>query len=253
MENEIELMDIADELLILNKHTVDALMELENCADCIALYIFYYKTAKWQKTNQIKATDEYVKKCLKWGRDKIVKTKAILKEHGLIDIIQERENGKISGWYIKVSYIVNKKKIEDCHVIVKKSQNLQVENPTSTIEDTNALKEYIKCLKTEIEMLKEGKNKSTRFVPPTAEEVREYCKERGNNVDAERFVDFYSAKGWMVGKNKMKDWKACVRTWEKRDNEEKRPAEKNLDENSRARKEKYAELEKYYLGVGCNE
>lgn len=97
------------------------------------------------------------------------------------------------------------------------------------------------------------KAKSTRFVPPTVEEVREYCKERGNNVDAERFVDFYSAKGWMVGKNKMKDWKACVRTWEKRDKEEKRPAEKNLDENSRARKEKYAELEKYYLGVGCNE
>ena len=54
----------------------------------------------------------------------------------------------------------------------------------------------------------ESKAKSTRFVPPTIEEVREYCKERGNNINAERFVDFYSAKGWMVGKNKMKDWKA---------------------------------------------
>ena len=61
----------------------------------------------------------------------------------------------------------------------------------------------------------ESKAKSTRFVPPTIEEVREYCKERGNNVDAERFVDFYESKGWMVGKNKMKSWKACVRTWEK--------------------------------------
>lgn len=57
--------------------------------------------------------------------------------------------------------------------------------------------------------------KSTRFVPPTLDQVKEYCEERGNNVDAERFIDFYESKGWMVGKNKMKDWKACVRTWEK--------------------------------------
>lgn len=64
-------------------------------------------------------------------------------------------------------------------------------------------------------------NKETRkqivFVPPTLEEVEEYCRERMNTVDANKFVDFYSAKGWMVGKNKMKDWKAAVRTWEKND------------------------------------
>ena len=59
--------------------------------------------------------------------------------------------------------------------------------------------------------------KRKRFVPPTVEEVRSYCLERKNNVDAERFVDFYESKGWMVGKDKMKDWKASVRTWEKRE------------------------------------
>lgn len=53
-----------------------------------------------------------------------------------------------------------------------------------------------------------------RFVPPTPDEVRTYCKERNNSVDPSRFVDFYAAKGWMVGKNKMRDWKAAVRTWE---------------------------------------
>ena len=58
-------------------------------------------------------------------------------------------------------------------------------------------------------------NTASRFVPPTVEEVAAYCKERGNNVDPEQFVDFYSSKGWMIGKNKMKDWKAAVRTWEK--------------------------------------
>lgn len=54
-----------------------------------------------------------------------------------------------------------------------------------------------------------------RFVPPSVEEVREYCQTRGNNVDAQRFVDYYTSNGWMVGRNKMKDWKAAVHTWER--------------------------------------
>lgn len=66
---------------------------------------------------------------------------------------------------------------------------------------------------------KECKNKeSSRFTPPTQDQVREYCIERENSVDAERFIDFYSSKGWMVGKNKMKDWKAAVRNWERGNN-----------------------------------
>lgn len=53
------------------------------------------------------------------------------------------------------------------------------------------------------------------FTPPTLSEVQAYCQERKNFVDPQRWHDFYSAKGWMVGKNKMKDWQAAVRTWEK--------------------------------------
>jgi hypothetical protein len=54
-----------------------------------------------------------------------------------------------------------------------------------------------------------------RFSPPTVEEVKAYCAERKNNVDAQRFVDYYTSNGWLVGKNKMKDWRAAVRTWER--------------------------------------
>lgn len=54
-----------------------------------------------------------------------------------------------------------------------------------------------------------------RFKKPTLEEIKEYCKERNNNIDAQRFIDFYESKDWMIGKNKMKDWKAAIRTWEK--------------------------------------
>ena len=53
------------------------------------------------------------------------------------------------------------------------------------------------------------------FKKPTIIEIKEYCTERRNTVDSETFFDFYESKGWLIGKNKMKSWKACVRTWEK--------------------------------------
>ena len=61
-----------------------------------------------------------------------------------------------------------------------------------------------------------------RFIPPTVSDVKAYCLEHGYNVDAERFVDFYSSKGWLVGKTKMKDWKAAVRSWHSRNKSEGR-------------------------------
>ena len=56
-----------------------------------------------------------------------------------------------------------------------------------------------------------------RFTKPTVREIREFCIERGNGVDPLRFFDFYEAKGWRVGNQPMKDWKAAVRTWESRE------------------------------------
>lgn len=61
-----------------------------------------------------------------------------------------------------------------------------------------------------------NREKVARFTPPTIEEVKAYCQERKNGIDAEAFVDFYASKGWKVGSQPMKDWKACVRTWERR-------------------------------------
>ena len=61
-------------------------------------------------------------------------------------------------------------------------------------------------------------NKGTSFKKPTVNDIKEYCLWRNNGIDAETFFDFYESKNWLIGKNKMKDWKACVRTWEKRQN-----------------------------------
>ena len=102
------------------------------------------------------------------------------------------------------------------------------------------------------EINKEIGEKRKRFVPPTQEEVKSYCTERKNTVDPERFVDFYESKGWMVGKNKMKDWKAAVRSWEKKE-DPKQPAKKKTDFHlgeSRGKEYTNEELEKMLLKKG---
>ena len=71
------------------------------------------------------------------------------------------------------------------------------------------------------------KSTTSRFIPPTLEQVQAYCLERNNLVDPNKWFDFYQAKGWMVGKNKMKDWKAAVRTWEKESGFKNNPNEPN--------------------------
>lgn len=68
---------------------------------------------------------------------------------------------------------------------------------------------------------KNDKNgKEGRFTPPTTQQVSEYCQEKGYRIDVHRFVDFYTSKGWMVGKNKMKDWRAAVRNWSRSQDKE---------------------------------
>lgn len=68
--------------------------------------------------------------------------------------------------------------------------------------------------------------KNNKFIKPTIEEVQQYCLERNNNINAEHFIDYYDANGWKVGKNPMKDWKAAIRTWEKRN--DNKPIKKEI-------------------------
>ncbi|NCC04785.1 MAG: hypothetical protein EOM37_12280 [Proteobacteria bacterium] len=75
-------------------------------------------------------------------------------------------------------------------------------------------------------------DKPRRFTKPTVEEVAEYCRERGNRINAQSFIDFYESKGWKVGNSPMKDWKAAIRTWEQRD-KEKNPPQKEVNNADR--------------------
>ena len=105
-------------------------------------------------------------------------------------------------------------------------------------EDNGNEKEKEKEIEIEIEKEKEDEcpppippsrgAAQKRFTPPTVPEIESYCRERQNDVDPQRFHDFYAAKGWKVGNQPMKDWRAAIRTWERRDERGKagKPAER---------------------------
>lgn len=80
--------------------------------------------------------------------------------------------------------------------------------------------------------------RAVRFTPPTVDEVKVYCQERGSSVDPEKFVDFYSANGWKQGRNKpIVDWKAAVRTWERSDAQQKAQDKNRVRTSAEYRKE----------------
>jgi hypothetical protein len=99
-------------------------------------------------------------------------------------------------------------------VTICKYECYQDENETTNKPITNNQQTTNKQLTTN-KNVKNVKNERSIFIEPTYNDILEYCIERKNGVDVNKFLNFYSAKGWMVGKNKMIDWKACVRTWEK--------------------------------------
>jgi len=139
-----------------------------------------------------------------------------LKECGYLIVTKKMPNETKSG---RIEYIydiyenpkqeIKKQGIENLGV---EFQGVENQGQLSTNElNTEELNKNNKLIKD---------NRTLRFTPPTLEEVKNYCKERNNNVDAERFIDYYTSNGWKVGKNNMKDWKAAIRTWERSNTKE---------------------------------
>lgn len=117
-----------------------------------------------------------------------------------------------------------------------RSQN-EVMSDTDTVTDNDNDKD-----------IKEKDKKEKRFVKPSVDEVRAYCEERHNNVDPDTFIDFYASKGWKVGNQSMKDWKACVRTWEKRGSPRTKPSDNPKIHNYSERDYDFDELQKMAVG-----
>ncbi len=142
----------------------------------------------------------------------LIEARKELKELGIIDYIPSRKKGQVT------KYSVLHCKIYGSKYSLNDSENDSLSDSQNAVETTGETTD-IKRLKTKTKTKTDKKTTDVvqkKFVPPTVEAVRGYCQERNNGIDPQRFVDFYSAKGWMLGKNKMKDWRACVRTWERR-------------------------------------
>ena len=155
----------------------------------------------------------------------IEKAMKIFQELCLVDVL---DNGAI--YMTDIQNFIGKSSSEADRV---REYRLQIESEKSNnkLLSNNVQQKLYKCtpeIEIEIEIENRdrerdrknsagAKRRAPHFSPPSLQEVQEYCKERGNNIDAESFIDFYESKGWMVGSSKMKNWKAAVRTWENRE------------------------------------
>lgn len=102
---------IENELIIITKQTFDAFLRSDFPADLIALYNFYYYTAKWQETNQPKCTTGYTAEGLKWSEAKVRRAKKELMRLGLVEDVQQKVNGKVTGCFIKLNYIIKQENV----------------------------------------------------------------------------------------------------------------------------------------------
>ena len=122
---------------------------------------------------------------------------------------------------IREFWLLNEYDKED--VPTKVLDKIVFKNVSGTENSKKTQKNGVSCTENPLNKIKQNKSNSMeekiakRFCPPTLAQVKEYCNERNNNVDAGHFVDYYTSNGWKVGKNKMKDWKAAVRSWEHND------------------------------------
>lgn len=161
---------------------------------------------------------------------------SVFKDLGLIDVL---DNGAI--YMLDIQNFIGKgsseadrkreyrQRIETDRTNVQ--TNLRQISDKSTPEIEIELEKDIEIEKEIHSSAKSTTTKRKRFEKPTLSQITQYCLERNNNVNAEQFYDYYESNGWKVGKNAMKDWKACVRTWER--NEYRKPnSKKNSKEDA---------------------
>lgn len=180
----------------------------------------FYMYSAWERPMS-KLTDEQLGKFLRiYYQMQLTGDTDVDSEDPMVDmmleVVREQVNFDVRAYDRKCA--VNKENGAKSHQTnpEEPKQTQTVPNGVDSDSDTEIDSEIEPEIGIDSERLRSGESKK-RFRPPTVEEVEAYCFERNNKVDAERFVDFYSSNGWRVGKNPMKDWKAAVRTWEKRE------------------------------------
>jgi len=154
---------------------------------------------------------------------------------------------KIHNFISKDRYSETKYKAEKSTLTLDENKAYTQSVSTECIQPVNEMSTQVRLGKVrlgKVNINNADKPHTKNFIPPILEEVKVYCQERNNNVDPEKWHNFYSSKGWMVGKNKMTDWKAAVRTWEDK-NKEVGSVGHQQDTGKPKKESKYTQFYKY--------
>ena len=181
---------------------IKLLLEQQNCSELLMLYTMYCLEIEKQKTNPIKVNSEILAEQLNWSIEKLYRIRKTLKKLQLIEEVLIYKNHQIVRRLVKVNHYT---KLESLECLTQGTQTFFNNALAQAHAQGNSFSLIPKTTKKE-------KNE----IPPTLEQVKNYCQKRNNGIDAKSFIDFYSSKGWMIGKTKMVDWQAAIRTWEKR-------------------------------------
>ena len=168
---------------------------------------------------------EIVSACIKRGifSEELFKKFGILTSSGVqkryLNATSRREKVDLKKEYLLISVPKNRKNVCNNPISVDINRINVCRNSQSREEKSK--EEYSIYSPLPPSRGEEEKETTKRFIPPTVEQVKAYCLERGNGIDAQAFIDYYDASGWMRGRTKIKDWKACVRSWEHRRRDKK--------------------------------
>ena len=213
---------------------IEARFGITGFAIVIKLFMKIYKEGyyyEWTEKEQllfsrrinvdINLVNDVINECIKWGlfdstlyeKYKILTSKGIQRRY--LEATCRRKQVEL----IKEYYLIDSSKYSNVVFVSINSVNVNNNPHSDKVNDDNNPQSKVKESK-----VKESKVKNI-FIPPTLDEVRAYCQERNNDVDPEKFYDYYTANGWVQGKARkpIKDWKACVRTWERNEKQRDKP------------------------------
>lgn len=227
MEENV-VYDLNQEPIVLSKSIIDMTLKTENPSDSLALYTFLYYTAKWQKTNTVKATTSYIMDAFKWGNRRVSEAKKTLKSLGLIKNIK-RNTSSNKGWYIEIQFIWSQKTTQNN--INSDTENGDFDTKNKRCAQTHILKmcskEHVRsntlnALSTSIGnalSVNRELRMSRSTIPPQKKWVLRYFESKNYKSDPEKYLNHYNSVNWRKGKSKITDWIALANLWESNERE----------------------------------
>ncbi len=217
--------DISQEPIVLSKSVIDICLKTPEPSDTIALYTFLYYTAKWQKTNIVKANIRFIMQALKWGNRRVSATKKTLTALGLIKTVKRNSINSI-GWYIEIKFIWSGETVNNIAVsdtknersvnqhFLKKCSNEEVPSSQTNALSTISINALSVDRETAPHLLLNKIKKLKSIIPPDKEWIQAFFELSNYKSDPVKYFNHYQSVGWKKNNNKITDWIANAELWE---------------------------------------